>query len=255
MPPVPRWETHVNRRLTGLPAGIPGEGHSLPWAPLPDEGDGPNGGGGSSSGSTDEPDDADDDATGGDDSDGNEPDPNEQRYQKARQEAAERRRELRPWRGIAKDYGLTPEQVRERLDGKGPQGDEPKVDADAIRREADRSAAEKANQRIVRAEVRAAAADLFADPSDAPLFVDLSKFDVDEDGSVDEDEIRDDLKAVLEKKPHLAKRAGRLGDAPEAASKTPRPDPSQGARGGAQQTSLRAAQERRAAELEKRRTA
>lgn len=240
----------MNRRLTGLSADATLSGLALPWFPLPAEGDGPNGGSGTGGGNADDgaddPDDVDDDAQDGDGGDPK-PDPAEEKIQKARQEAAERRRELRPWKALARDFGLTPEQVRERLEGKAPAGkpDEAPVDADAIRREADRTATERANQRIVRAEVRAVAAELFEDPADAPLFVDLSKFDVDDDGSVDEDEIRDELKALLARKPHLAKRT-----APgEPQPRTPRPDPSQGPRGGTSKTSLREAFERRQAEL------
>lgn len=94
-------------------------------------------------------------------------------------------------------------------------------DADEIRREADRAADERANARIVKAEVKALAADTFADPSDAHLYVDLTDFDVDDDGDVDEDAIKAALKDVLAKKPHLAKKG-----------KGPKSDPSQGPRGG-----------------------
>src|SRR5699024_7679089 len=42
-----------------------------------------------------------------------------------------------------------------------------------------------ANERILKAEVRAAGASKLADPADALRFIDLSEFDVGEDGAVD----------------------------------------------------------------------
>lgn len=91
-------------------------------------------------------------------------------------------------------------------DGDGDGGDQP--DADQIRADAAREAQDKANLRIVRSEVKALAASKFADPADAVALLlandQLSKFDVDDDGNVDEDEINEALDELLEKKPHLA---------------------------------------------------
>lgn len=92
-------------------------------------------------------------------------------------------------------------------------------DADAIRREVDA----KANTRIVRAEVRALAAETFADPQDAVLNLQsrLDDFDVDEDGNVtDVEDLKTALADLLKRKPHLAKKG-----------KAPKADPSQGSRG------------------------
>jgi hypothetical protein len=61
--------------------------------------------------------------------------------------------------------------------------------------------AKELRDRALRAEIRAAA-DAFADPGDAPLFLDLAKY---ADGEIDVDQLKADLKAVLEAKPHLAK--------------------------------------------------
>lgn len=104
---------------------------------------------------------------------------------------------------------------------KGDDKGDKDVDEDAIRREAERAANERANARIVRSEVRALAAETFADPADAPLYVDLSEFEVDDDGEVDADEIKKALADVIKAKPHLAK-----------TGKGPKPDRSQGPRGG-----------------------
>lgn len=61
-----------------------------------------------------------------------------------------------------------------------------------------------ANTRILKAEVRAAAKGRLADPKDALTFLDLSAFEVDEDGSVDEDEIAEAIEGLLKNKPYLA---------------------------------------------------
>ena len=81
-------------------------------------------------------------------------------------------------------------------------------DPDAIRAEADRAAQAKANARIVRAEVKAAAAGKLADPGDAHRFLDLDSFEVDADGNVDSEEIADAIDELLKSKPYLAAAQG-----------------------------------------------
>lgn len=98
----------------------------------------------------------------------------------------------------------------------------PADDAERIQREAEARATQKANQRILSAEVRAAAAGKLSDPSDALTFIDLSQFDVDDDGEVDQGEIAAAIADLLTKKPYLAAQGG---------PKTPKADPSQGADG------------------------
>lgn len=175
----------------------------------------------------------DDGKDGGKDDDGKDDDGDDTdaRVKAARDQAAAQRLELKPWKALAKETGLTPDQIRDAIK-RLPKDDEDKdaPDADAIRREAETAAAEKANARIVRAEVKALAADLFADPADAPLYLDLTKYDVDDDGEVSVDEIKSDLKKVLKDKPHLAKKGAAL-----------KPDRSQGqgGAGGARPTDLR----------------
>lgn len=82
-------------------------------------------------------------------------------------------------------------------------------DADQIQAKADQAATAKANTRIVRSEVRAAAAGKLADPKDALRFLDLDQFEVDEDGQVDEDEIADAIEDLMKNKPYLAAATGR----------------------------------------------
>ena len=62
----------------------------------------------------------------------------------------------------------------------------------------------RADRRIVRAEIKAAAKGVLADPTDALTFLDLSGFEVSEDGEVDGKKISDALDDLLKAKPHLA---------------------------------------------------
>jgi hypothetical protein len=73
--------------------------------------------------------------------------------------------------------------------------------------------------RAVTAEVRAAAAATWADPDDAPRYLDLTGY-VDDAGAIDTDAIARDLDAVLKAKPHLARTDPQL--------RVPPPDPAQG---------------------------
>lgn len=77
-------------------------------------------------------------------------------------------------------------------------------DPEEIQRKADEAATAKANERIVKAEVRASAAGKLSDPKDALKFLDLSKIEVDADGNVDSDEIDDAIADLLKNKPYLA---------------------------------------------------
>jgi hypothetical protein len=95
------------------------------------------------------------------------------------------------------------ESERDRLKAK-PAGEDGAEGAEQIRAEADRAATARANTRIVRSEVRAAAAGKLADPKDALTFLDLDQFEVDEDGQVDEDEIADAIDDLVKNKPYLA---------------------------------------------------
>ncbi|MFG3050330.1 hypothetical protein ACGFZP_05150 [Kitasatospora sp. NPDC048239] len=84
-------------------------------------------------------------------------------------------------------------------------------DEDRIRREATTAATAHANARIISSEVRAAASGKLADPRDALRFIDLTRFEVDKDGAVDEEEIADAIADLLKSKPYLAATAGADG--------------------------------------------
>jgi len=66
----------------------------------------------------------------------------------------------------------------------------------------------KANERIVRSEIKSAAAGKLQNPSIAVRLLDLSDFEVDEDGNVDEDEIAQAIDELLEREPYLAVQSG-----------------------------------------------
>lgn len=98
------------------------------------------------------------------------------------------------------------EELRREKEAAGKTPDEQALDQ--ARAEARAEATEKANARIVRSEIRAAAAGKFRDPSDALAFLDLTEFEVSEDGDVDADELSEALDDLLQRKPHLAAQSG-----------------------------------------------
>lgn len=89
-------------------------------------------------------------------------------------------------------------------------------------REAERAALAKANGRIVRAEIKAAAKGVLHDPADAFTFIDPTEFEVDDNGEVDVEEIAQAISDLIVRKPYLAAQGGPKG---------PKPDRSQGATG------------------------
>jgi hypothetical protein len=91
--------------------------------------------------------------------------------------------------------------------GDGPGKDTP--DAETIRKEAEEAATARANQRIIRSEVRAAAAGKLANPKLALKLLDLDQFEVDADGEVDEDEIADAINDLIKENPGLAAQGGK----------------------------------------------
>ena len=90
---------------------------------------------------------------------------------------------------------------------------------EAAKAEARAEAMSKANERILRSELRAAATGKLADPTDAALYIDLTSFEVGDDGDVDSDALNEAITDLLERKPHLAagKTALFQGDADQGA--------------------------------------
>jgi hypothetical protein len=73
----------------------------------------------------------------------------------------------------------------------------------------------KAKELIVAGEVRARAVGKLIEPEDAARYLDLSAFNVSDDGKVDGEKIDRAIDSLLKKKPYL-KRGGRAGtDTPQ----------------------------------------
>jgi hypothetical protein len=67
----------------------------------------------------------------------------------------------------------------------------------------------KANLRILKSEVRAAAAGKLSDPRDALLHLDLSQFEVSADGEIDEAAVAAAIDKLITDKPYLAAQGGK----------------------------------------------
>jgi hypothetical protein len=80
-------------------------------------------------------------------------------------------------------------------------------DAEQIRRDAEKDATAKANRKILAAEIRAAGAGKMADPADALKYLDLTQFEVGDDGSVDAEDIAEAISDLIKRKPYLAAKA------------------------------------------------
>ncbi len=102
--------------------------------------------------------------------------------------------------------------------------DTEKADLEAIKAQAVREANAAAAQRILRSEIKAAAAGKLADPADAYKFLDLADFEVNENGDVDTAEIADAITGLLTSKPYLKAAQSGPGSADGGVRKGSRPD-------------------------------
>ena len=105
------------------------------------------------------------------------------------------------------------------------EGKQAEYEAAQKTREVETAALAKANERILKAEVRAQAASKLNDPKDALLHLDLSKFEVGEDGEVDGDAVATAIDKLITDKPYLAAQGTRFkGEADGGARKEPPAD-------------------------------
>lgn len=144
--------------------------------------------------------------------------------QSERASAQKVRDRLKPLNALMRKYGAkNAAELEAMLEGrtksKGTKQDEDdRPDPDEIRRQATAEAQTKVNDKLIRSAVRGVAAELLNDPRDAARFLDLSDYEVDDDGDVDENQIRRDLRALLADKPYLGKSKkgdGRQGGSPD----------------------------------------
>lgn len=146
---------------------------------------------------TDQDDESDD--TDADDSDIDEsgqPEDVKSVMRKERQAAKEARR-------TAKQHQRDAEQARKELARyKAKHGDLDPEPADPAEERI-----QKANDRIRRLQVKTAAKGLFRDENDVFAYLDMSEFEVNDDGEVDEAAVKDAIEDLLERKPYLAAEA------------------------------------------------
>jgi len=90
-------------------------------------------------------------------------------------------------------------------------GKEAEYAAEQEKRKVEDAALAKANERILKAEIRAVAAASLADPKDALLYLDLAKFEVGDDGEVDTDAVKAAIEDLVKAKPYLAAQGGNTG--------------------------------------------
>lgn len=91
------------------------------------------------------------------------------------------------------------------------EGREVEYAAEQERRTIESDALAKANERILKAEIRAAGAAKLTDPADALRFLELSEFEVDDEGNVDPASITTAIDSLVESKPYLAAQGGSPG--------------------------------------------
>ena len=87
--------------------------------------------------------------------------------------------------------------------GGKPDNDDDRPDPDTIRRQVEAEVRAEAARDVAGARLEALAGKVLADPTDASRFIDVDDI-LDSDGKLDPDLARDELKALLEKRPYLA---------------------------------------------------
>ncbi|MEU0220040.1 hypothetical protein ABZ281_35420 [Streptomyces sp. NPDC006265] len=105
-------------------------------------------------------------------------------------------------------------------DGKG----DPAPDVEAIKKDLREELTADTNARLIRAEVKAAAAGKLSDPADAPKFIDLTKIEIGEDGDPDAKQIKKAIEALLKEKPYLGVNGQGWGDVGGGGHATPPAD-------------------------------
>ena len=115
----------------------------------------------------------------------------------------------------AKAEAKTAADERDRLKA-AAEGKEAEWDADKKARETSDA---RFSEKYLKAEVKAAATGKLADPSDAMRYLDMTKFEVSEDGDVDADAITSAIDALIKEKPYLAAQGARFTGTPDAGTR------------------------------------
>lgn len=123
---------------------------------------------------------------------------------------------------LAKDNATALAALQAKLDGK-----EAEHQAAQSKRETEQAALAKANDRIRKSEVKAAAKGVLADPQDAYKFLDLDSFEVDDDGNVDEAVIAKAITDLIAEKPYLAAQGKRFQGTADGGARNEGTKPSQ----------------------------
>ena len=97
------------------------------------------------------------------------------------------------------------------------------IAAERAQREVEQKALAKANDRILRSEIKAIATGKLADPTDAALYLDLAQFTVGDNGDVDSDAIEEAISDLLTRKPHLAAKTSKFGTVNQSAKAPAQP--------------------------------
>ncbi|MDX3235660.1 hypothetical protein PV392_08165 [Streptomyces sp. ME03-5709C] len=198
-------------------AHAPGWAHPYPvdpWSPLlyADGGD---------DDSEDETEDGDEQDPDGQNDDGADDQDDEQDPEGAEDLGDKGKRALASMKGKWRTERDKRRELEQRLADKDGQDE-----AETTRRKAEADALARANSRILKAEIRAAAKGRLHNAADALTFLDLDQFEVGEDGEIDPEEIEDAITDLLKDKPYLAaataKRFQGTGDG-GAARKASRP--------------------------------
>lgn len=115
--------------------------------------------------------------------------------------------------------------LQQQLADKDKPADEQAIEA--ARREAREEAQSKANERIVRSELKAAATGKVKNPALALKLIDTSEIDVSEDGDVDADAVNDAITTLLEEYPELAVDAAKFQGSADQGAKGRQTAPTQ----------------------------
>lgn len=107
---------------------------------------------------------------------------------------------------LAKEREAEIAELKRQLAAKDKSPEENEIEQ--ARAEARAEATTAANARVIRSEVKSAAAGKLRNPALAIKLLDLTDFDVDENGDVDTDQIQEAISDLLEENPELAAQGG-----------------------------------------------